>query len=97
MAKKRAHKPSQVTPENIALAAQAAREMAEAEAFGRAVRREHEALGKLLIMLDHVTGMPTIPAVVFEAREAFADIRLRTIKISAPKGCEIGVAHWVAR
>ena len=32
-----------------------------------------------------------------DAREAFADIRLRTIKISAPKGCEIGITHWVAR
>jgi hypothetical protein len=68
----------------------AAREFAEAESFGRAVRREHEALGRLLIMLDHITGMPTVPAVVFEARQAFADVRARTVKISSP-----AEARWV--
>lgn len=62
----------------------AQKKYAEVESFGRAVRREHEALGKLLIMLDHITGMPTIPGVVSEARSAFADVRFRTIKISSP-------------
>ncbi len=72
-------------------------ELREAENFGRAVRREHEALGKLLIMLDHITGMPTVPGVVEEARQAFADIRARSLKISTPQGCEIGLARWTAR
>ncbi len=80
-----------------AAAVKAAQELREAEDFGLAVRREHEALGKLLIMLDHITGMPTVPEVVSEARSAFADIRLRTIKISAPAGTIIGGARWMPR
>lgn len=74
----------------LAAEALAQKEYMEAESFGRAVRREHEALGKLLVMLDHITGMPTIPGVVSEARSAFAEVRLRTVKISSP-----AEARWI--
>lgn len=50
----------------------------DAEDFGRAVRREHDALSRLLSMLDHIVGMPTIPMVVNEARSAFSAVVMRS-------------------
>lgn len=66
----------------------------EAEQFGREVRREHEALGRLLIMLKHVVGMPVVPGVIEEATDAFAAVQTRTLKITAP---ENSIAHWARR
>ena len=79
--------------ENAAIKAEQAKIQAEAEAeqFGREVRREHEALGRLLIMLKHVVGMPVVPGVIEEAAYAFEAVHTRTLKITAP---ENSIAHW---
>ena len=96
MPKSKMHK--QPTKASMLEAAQkTASEMADAEAFGREVRSEHEALGKLLVMLDHITGMPTVPGVVDEARRAFTQVRIRTMQISSAAGTVISGARWPAQ
>ena len=43
----------------------------DAESFGRACRREHDALRALLIMLSHIKGMPVVQETINEADAAY--------------------------